>query len=53
VSAELAIRLGTALGTSPESWLRMQVAYDLWQASKKHRPKIERIEFGEGEHAVA
>jgi hypothetical protein len=31
----------------------MQVAYDLWQASKKHRPKIERIEFGEGEHAVA
>lgn len=44
VSAELAIRLAAALGGSAESWLRMQVAYDLWQAAKKRRPKIERIE---------
>jgi hypothetical protein len=29
------------------------VAYDLWQASKKHRPKIERIEIEEDAHAVA
>lgn len=35
VSAELAIRLAAALGGSAESWLRMQVAYDLWQAQKK------------------
>ena len=40
VSAELAIRLAAALGGSAESWLRMQVAYDLWQAQKKRRPKI-------------
>lgn len=40
VSAELAIRLAAALGGSAESWLRMQVAYDLWHAQKKRRPKI-------------
>ncbi len=40
VSAEMAIRLAAALGGSAESWLRMQVAYDLWRASRKRRPKI-------------
>jgi antitoxin HigA-1 len=44
VSAELAIRLGQALGTSAEVWMGMQTARDLWQASKKPRPKIKRIE---------
>jgi addiction module HigA family antidote len=44
VSAELAIRLAAALSTSAESWLRMQVAYDLWQAAKKKRPKIVPLE---------
>jgi addiction module HigA family antidote len=43
VSAELAIRLAAALGGSAESWLRMQAAYDLWQAHKKRRPKILRL----------
>ena len=43
VSAELAIRLAAALGGSAESWLRMQVTYDLWQAQKKRRPKIQPI----------
>ena len=45
VSAELAIRLAAALGGSAESWLRMQVAYDLWQAQKKSRPKIRPLEL--------
>ena len=40
VNAEMAIRLAAALGGSPESWLRMQAAYDLWRASRKRRPKI-------------
>ena len=40
VSAEMAIRFAAALGGSAESWLRMQSAFDLWQASKKRRPKI-------------
>ena len=43
VSAELAIRLAAALGGSAESWLNMQVAYDLWHAEKRRRPKIERL----------
>jgi antitoxin HigA-1 len=43
VSAELAIRLAAALGGSAESWLNMQVTYDLWHAQKRHRPKIERL----------
>jgi len=32
ISPEMAIRLGKAFGTSPESWLNQQVQYDLWQA---------------------
>jgi addiction module HigA family antidote len=43
ISAELAIRLAAALGGSAESWLRMQVSYDLWKAAKKRRPKIAKI----------
>lgn len=43
VSAELAIRLAAALGGSAESWLTMQATYDLWQAEKKRRPRIEPL----------
>lgn len=43
VSAELAIRLAAALGGSAESWLNMQVTYDLWHAKKKARPKIKPL----------
>ena len=43
VSAELAIRLAAALGSSPEVWLNMQQAYDLWHAQKKRRPRIARL----------
>jgi antitoxin HigA-1 len=43
VSAELAIRLAAALGGSAESWLNMQVAFDLWYAQKKRQPRIERL----------
>ena len=32
VSVEMAFRLSQAFGSSPETWLRMQLAYDLWQA---------------------
>lgn len=40
ISAEMALRLSEALGTSPEVWTGMQAQYDLWQASKKRRKKI-------------
>ncbi len=45
VSADMALRLAAALGGSVQSWLRMQAAYDLWQASRKPRPRVERIKL--------
>jgi plasmid maintenance system antidote protein VapI len=41
----MALRLQAALGGSAESWLGMQAAYDLWQESKKPRPKVEPVRF--------
>ena len=35
VSVEMAIRLSKAFGSSPETWLGMQTAYDLWQARER------------------
>jgi addiction module HigA family antidote len=35
VSAEMAIRLSKALNTTPQLWMNMQQAYDLWIAEKK------------------
>jgi len=35
ISVDMAIRLSKAFGASPETWLGMQTAYDLWQA--RHR----------------
>lgn len=32
VTPEMALRLSKAIGRSPESWLAMQDAYDLWMA---------------------
>ena len=43
VSAEMAICLAAAFGTSAEMWLSMQSAYDLWIARRQPRPKIKRI----------
>ena len=31
LTPEMAVRLARAFGTSPESWLAHQAAYDLWQ----------------------
>lgn len=41
VSPEMALRLSKSLGRSPESWLAMQDAYDLWQAKKS--VKLDRV----------
>jgi antitoxin HigA-1 len=43
ISAELAIRLEAALGSSAQLWVGMQSAYDLWHARKKRHPKIGRL----------
>jgi antitoxin HigA-1 len=34
ISPQTAIRLSKAFGSTPETWLRMQLAYDLAQARK-------------------
>ncbi|HZV67249.1 MAG TPA: HigA family addiction module antitoxin [Telluria sp.] len=43
ISPDMAFRLAAAFGTSPELWAGMQLQFDLYQASKVQRPKIERI----------
>lgn len=46
VSPEMALRLSKSLGRSPESWLAMQHAYDLWQAKKKVRlGKVSKVKL--------
>ncbi len=40
ISADMALRLQAALGTSPEMWMGLQDDYELWLASKAKRPRI-------------
>ena len=35
VSVEMSLRLSKAFGSSPETWLGMQMAYDLWRAQER------------------
>ncbi len=37
ISPEMALRISKAFGSTPETWLRMQLAYDLAQARKGER----------------
>ena len=37
ISPEMAIRLAKAFGSTPETWLRMQMVYDLAEARKGER----------------
>jgi plasmid maintenance system antidote protein VapI len=40
----MSIRLSKAFGSTPETWLGMQTAYDLWQArSRVKQIKVERF----------
>ena len=44
VSVEMAHRLSQAFGSTPETWLGMQMAYDLWQARERaEHIKVERF----------
>lgn len=46
VSPEMALRLSKAIGRSPESWLSMQDAYDLWQAKKNVKlSKVSKVKL--------
>jgi antitoxin HigA-1 len=45
ISPEMAIRLSKGFGGSPESWLRQQMDYDLWQAQQKAKAiKVRKFE---------
>lgn len=41
VTPDTALRLGRALGTTPEFWLRLQESWDLWHAA--HGPSASDI----------
>ncbi|HVI08460.1 MAG TPA: HigA family addiction module antitoxin [Candidatus Binatia bacterium] len=43
ISAEMALRLSEAMGTSPELWTGMQSQYELWHASRRSRKKVARL----------
>ena len=34
VSPEMALRLSTVFGRTPEGWMRLQLQYDLWRAKQ-------------------
>ena len=40
ITADSALRLGTYFGLSPETWLGLQVEYDLRVARRKHGEEI-------------
>lgn len=45
ISPKMAIRLSKAFGASAESWLRQQLAYDLWRAQRgAGRIKVKRFD---------
>jgi addiction module HigA family antidote len=43
ISIDMALRLAESLSTSPDLWIGMQTVFDIWQASKKPRPVVEKI----------
>lgn len=43
-SPEMAVRVAMATGTTPESWVGMQAAYDLWQAVRRTKGvKVQKL----------
>ncbi len=43
ISAEMDLRLSKALSTTPGSWYAMQANYDMWQAQRTFRAKVQLI----------
>ncbi|VAW93555.1 Antitoxin HigA [hydrothermal vent metagenome] len=44
LSADMAMRLARLLDTTPESWLAMQQALDLWELENERGPEYQKIE---------
>lgn len=50
ISPEMAIRLSKAFGSTAETWLKMQLAYDLAEARKHEREiKVKRFQPAEAQ----
>jgi addiction module HigA family antidote len=48
ISPEMAIRLSKAFGSTPETWLQMQLAYDLAEARRNEdKIKVRRVRVEE------
>lgn len=43
ISADLAIRLAQAYGSTPGLWIRMQASYDAWQAEQRTDIHVEPV----------
>ena len=53
ISMDMALRLAQWLGTTPEVWLRMQDARDLWQARQSKLPEVIPLQSSERMHSVS
>jgi len=42
-TAPMALRLAAAFGTEPGMWLDLQQQYDLWHASRRKQPKVDKF----------
>jgi antitoxin HigA-1 len=43
VTVDMALRLAAWLGTSPEVWIDMQTAWELWQAEQRGFPAVKPL----------
>jgi antitoxin HigA-1 len=43
VTPDMAMRLAVVFATEPELWVSLQAQYDLWDVSKKTRPKVKPL----------
>jgi len=44
ISMDMALRLSEAFRTEPDLWLRLQMHYDLWKASRQQRTPVQPLE---------
>ena len=52
LSADMALRLAKLLGTTPDSWLNMQQALDLWELERQSKVSAHQADEGGGVSAA-
>jgi len=53
ISTEMALRIARLEGNTPDLWLRMQQAYDLWHVEQQLQDELAKIEPAVSIHAPA